>query len=106
MGRTASIFLATGVVHYQTVFLIICIILCCNSLWIATGIYFSLRMSKTTVAVVYNLLLAPLLYGLHVTHARFEDTGASLSHLPTLRARVAQMRVETDGARAHLAAWS
>ena len=40
----------------------------------------------------------------HVTHARFEDTGASLSHLPTLRARVAQMRVETDGARAHLAA--
>src|SRR4051794_5461346 len=40
----------------------------------------------------------------HVTHARFEDTGASLSHLPTLRARVAQMRVETDRARAHLAA--
>ncbi len=38
----------------------------------------------------------------HVTHARFEDTNASLSQLPTLRARVAQMRVETDRARAHL----
>ena len=40
----------------------------------------------------------------HVTHARFEDTSASLSQLPTLRARVAQMRVETDRARAHLKA--
>ncbi len=38
----------------------------------------------------------------HVTHARFEDTNGSLSQLPTLRARVAQMRVETDRARAHL----
>jgi len=38
----------------------------------------------------------------HVTHARFEDTNASLSQLPTLRARVAQMRIETDRARAHL----
>jgi len=40
----------------------------------------------------------------HVTHARFEDTDAPLSHLPTLRARVAQMRLETDRARAHLGA--
>jgi alkylation response protein AidB-like acyl-CoA dehydrogenase len=38
----------------------------------------------------------------HVTHARFEETSASLSQLPTLRARVAQMRIETDRARAHL----
>ena len=38
----------------------------------------------------------------HVTHARFEETNASLSQLPTLRARVAQMRIETDRARAHL----
>ena len=40
----------------------------------------------------------------HVTNARFEDTSAPLSQLPTLRARVAQMRVETDRARAHLKA--
>ena len=38
----------------------------------------------------------------HLTHTRFEDTNAPLSHLPTLRARLAQMRVETDCARAHL----
>ncbi len=38
----------------------------------------------------------------HLTHTRFEDTNAPLSHLPTLRARLAQMRVETDRARAHL----
>jgi len=38
----------------------------------------------------------------HLTHARLEDTNATLSPLPTLRARVAQMRVETARARAHL----
>jgi alkylation response protein AidB-like acyl-CoA dehydrogenase len=40
----------------------------------------------------------------HVTHARFEEANTSLAQLPTLRARVAQMRIETDRARAHLAA--
>lgn len=40
----------------------------------------------------------------HLTHARFEHTKSSLAELPTLRARVAAMRVETDRARAHLAA--
>lgn len=38
----------------------------------------------------------------HVTHARFEETDTSLAQVPTLRARVAQMRIETDRARAHL----
>ncbi len=58
------VFWVTLVIHSASVLLILAIILCCNTLWIATGIYLSLQMSKTTVAVVYNLLLAPLLYGL------------------------------------------
>ncbi len=40
----------------------------------------------------------------HLTHARFEDTHDTLAQLPTLRARVADMRVQTDRARAHLVA--
>ena len=40
----------------------------------------------------------------HVTHARFEESNSSLRDLPTLCARLAQMRIETDRARAHLAA--
>src|SRR5262245_22097264 len=40
----------------------------------------------------------------HVTHARFEEAGSSLRDLPTLRAQIARMRIETDRARAHLAA--
>jgi alkylation response protein AidB-like acyl-CoA dehydrogenase len=39
----------------------------------------------------------------HLTETRFEHLGASLAEVPTLRARLAQMRVETDRARAHLA---
>jgi alkylation response protein AidB-like acyl-CoA dehydrogenase len=40
----------------------------------------------------------------HLTQTRFEEAKMKLSELPTLRARVAQMRVETDRARAHLVA--
>jgi len=40
----------------------------------------------------------------HVTHARFEESQSSLADLPTLRAQIARMRIETDRARAHLGA--
>jgi len=39
----------------------------------------------------------------HITSARFEHTDSRLSDLPNLRARLAEMRIETDRARAHLA---
>jgi alkylation response protein AidB-like acyl-CoA dehydrogenase len=38
----------------------------------------------------------------HLTAARFEHLNSSLAELPTLRARLAQMRIATDRARAHL----
>jgi len=40
----------------------------------------------------------------HVTSTRFEEANSSLADLPTLRAQVARMRIETDRARAHLSA--
>jgi alkylation response protein AidB-like acyl-CoA dehydrogenase len=40
----------------------------------------------------------------HLTHATLEHQGASLATVQPLRARLAQMRIETDRARAHLAA--
>ena len=40
----------------------------------------------------------------HLTGRRFEHLDSTLSSLPNLRARLAQMRIETDRARAHLAA--
>lgn len=39
----------------------------------------------------------------HLTGNRFEEANSKLSDLPTLRARLAKMRIETDRARAHLA---
>lgn len=38
----------------------------------------------------------------HLTQSRLEHMNSSLADLPTLRARLAQMRIETDRARAHL----
>lgn len=40
----------------------------------------------------------------HLTGKRFEHLNSKLSDLPNLRARLAQMRIETDKARAHLVA--
>jgi alkylation response protein AidB-like acyl-CoA dehydrogenase len=40
----------------------------------------------------------------HATRARFEESNSSLADLPTLRAQIARMRIETDRARAHLGA--
>jgi alkylation response protein AidB-like acyl-CoA dehydrogenase len=40
----------------------------------------------------------------HLTQKKFEHLGSRLADLPNLRARLAQMRIETDRARAHLAA--
>lgn len=40
----------------------------------------------------------------HVTHARLEHMNSSLADLPTIRAQIARMRIETDRARAHLVA--
>ncbi|HEX5499420.1 MAG TPA: acyl-CoA dehydrogenase family protein, partial [Thermomicrobiales bacterium] len=39
----------------------------------------------------------------HLTGSGFANTGRRLADLPNLRARLAQMRIETDRARAHLA---
>jgi alkylation response protein AidB-like acyl-CoA dehydrogenase len=39
----------------------------------------------------------------HLTETRHEHLNSSLAEMPTLRARLAQMRIETDRARAHLA---
>ena len=40
----------------------------------------------------------------HLTGKRFEHLDSKLADLPNLRARLAEMRIETDKARAHLAA--
>ena len=38
----------------------------------------------------------------HLTTTRLEHLNIALSEMPVLRARLAQMRIETDRARAHL----
>lgn len=61
----------------------------------------------------FNLGIAAISVGLaeaatrattaHLTSARLEHLDSRLADLPNLRARLAQMRIETDRARAHLA---
>jgi alkylation response protein AidB-like acyl-CoA dehydrogenase len=72
-----------------------------------------LEMMLTVVLPVFQLGSAAIAIGLaegavaatqqHLTGKRLEHLGQSLAGFPTLRARLAQMRIETDRARAHLA---
>ncbi|HET6248736.1 MAG TPA: ABC transporter permease subunit [Tepidisphaeraceae bacterium] len=52
------LFAANRVISVEAAFITVWIIISFNSVWIATGIYFSLRFSKTTFAVIANLMLA------------------------------------------------
>jgi ABC-type transport system involved in multi-copper enzyme maturation permease subunit len=51
-----------GVIRWPALFVAVWVIFSFNSLWVATGLYLSLRVRKVTFAVIINLLLAVVLY--------------------------------------------
>jgi ABC-type transport system involved in multi-copper enzyme maturation permease subunit len=57
-----AIFTIFGVISPGAALLAVWIIFSANTVWIATGVYFSLRFKHVTMAVVVNLLLAISLY--------------------------------------------
>ena len=57
------IFTMAGVLSLPVLLLVVWVIFSFNLIWIATGIFLSLRLRKVTSAVVYNLLIAIVLYG-------------------------------------------
>lgn len=62
--------------------------------------WFSLGVASISVGIAEAATRATIA---HLTNTRHEEAGTRLADLPTLRARVAQMRIETDRARAHVA---
>jgi len=71
-------------------------------------------MMLTAVLPIFNVGSAAISIGIaeaataitqrHLTESAFEYSGMKLADLPNERARLAQMRIETDRARAYLAA--
>ena len=61
--------------------------------------WFNLGNAATSVGIAEAATLATTR---HLTAARLEHMDSRLADLPNLRARLAQMRIETDRARAHL----
>jgi len=57
------IFSIGGVISFRAALLALWVMVTFNSIWIATGLYLSLRVTKVTTAVIVNLLLPVLLYG-------------------------------------------
>jgi ABC-type transport system involved in multi-copper enzyme maturation permease subunit len=59
-----AIFALTGVISPGSFFIAIWVIVTFNTVWIATGIYLSLRIKTVIFAVILNLLLGIAVYGL------------------------------------------
>jgi hypothetical protein len=57
------IFSVGGVVSVSAALVTLWVMLSFNSVWLATGLYLSLRFAKVTSAVIVNLLLPLLFYG-------------------------------------------
>ncbi|HEX8521068.1 MAG TPA: ABC transporter permease subunit [Tepidisphaeraceae bacterium] len=57
------IFAWVGYISWTAIIITLLVMLAFNSIWIATGLYLSLRLGKVTAAVMLNLLLPVLLYG-------------------------------------------
>lgn len=58
------LFTLTGVINIETFLLVVWVLVSFNSIWLATGLYLSLRLRKVTFAVILNLLLAVIAYPL------------------------------------------
>ncbi len=56
------LFTVTGVIPLPTFLFIIWVLITFNSLWVATGLYFSLKFQKVTFAVIINLLMPVIAY--------------------------------------------
>jgi ABC-2 type transport system permease protein len=52
------LFTVAGVIDLRTFLVVLWTMFTFNTVWVATGVYFSLRCRKVTVAVIVNLLLA------------------------------------------------
>src|SRR3954453_21492032 len=59
-----AIFVVTGVIHPLSLPLVLWVIVTFNSVWLATGVFLSLRMRRVTFAVIANLMLAVVVYAI------------------------------------------
>jgi uncharacterized RDD family membrane protein YckC/ABC-type transport system involved in multi-copper enzyme maturation permease subunit len=57
------LFAIGGVIPFWSILFVLFMVVACNSVWIATGTWLSLRMKKVTFSVVANLMLAIFAYG-------------------------------------------
>ena len=57
------LFALTGVLRPEAAIASLWIILSSNMLWVASGLYFSLRLPNVTYAIILNLLMPVILYG-------------------------------------------
>ena len=58
-----TLFAIAGVINFTTYFILLYLTVTTNVIWLATGLYFSLRLRTVTFAVTANFLLVLFLYG-------------------------------------------
>jgi ABC-type transport system involved in multi-copper enzyme maturation permease subunit/uncharacterized RDD family membrane protein YckC len=64
VGAHFLLFAVAGVLPLWSVLFAVGMIVACNALWVATGVWISLRVRRVTFAVIANVMLAVTVYGL------------------------------------------
>jgi ABC-2 type transport system permease protein len=100
------LFTVAGVIDLRILFVVLWTMFTFNTVWVATGVYFSLRCRKVTVAVIVNLLLAMGVYlvvpGILAAGSAFAESKTPVQqvawYLPYYYQAVAvqDMRAQTD----------
>jgi ABC-type transport system involved in multi-copper enzyme maturation permease subunit len=76
------VFTISGVIPPAVFLLIIFVMLTFNTIWVASGVYLSMRFAKVTTAVMVNLLLPVILYGgVSLSLAAIEGFSDNYNHL-------------------------
>jgi ABC-type transport system involved in multi-copper enzyme maturation permease subunit len=57
-----TLFALSGVISWVAAFYVLWLIVTCNTIWVATGLYLSLRLRRVTFAVILNLMIGIVLY--------------------------------------------
>ena len=57
-----AVFALCGVISWTAAFYAMWVIVTCNTVWVATGLYLSLKLRKVTFAVIINLMIGIVLY--------------------------------------------
>jgi ABC-type transport system involved in multi-copper enzyme maturation permease subunit len=99
------LFTLTGVISFTSLVIVLYLIFTTNIIWLATGLYLSLRCKTVTMAIIYNLLGPVLAYlvpfALLLIYTGFFDRGGNLPEVVGVYTPYPHMAITLDDLERH-----